>query len=186
MNKKDAAIYLGISTRTLEWHVKQKNIGARKVRGKTGEIADFDEGELRKLKARIDERRAPVHAVERVSHESHETEPRNMTGLARLSDVSPDQFMQMLAQAYTAGVSEVMQRLPAMLPAVPNGHAPAATPTIPVADKLTLSLVEASLVSGLSRNHLRAAIAEKKLRARIIGRGFRVKRSDLEAYVTKL
>ncbi len=183
MNKKDAATYLGISTRTLEWHVKQKNIGARKVRGKTGEIADFDEGELRKLKAQIDERRAPVHAVERVSHESHDTEPRNMTGLARLSDVSPDQFMQMLAQAYTAGVSEVMQRLPAMLPAAPNGHAPA---TISVADKLTLSLVEAAQLSGLSRNHLRAAIEDKKLKARIIGRGWKVKRDDLDLYVRKL
>jgi excisionase family DNA binding protein len=176
MNKKDAATYLGISTRTLEWHVKQKNIGARKVRGKTGEIADFDEGELRKLKAQIDERRAPVHAVERVSHESHDTEPR-------LSDVSPDQFMQMLAQAYTAGVSEVMQRLPAMLPPAPNGHAPA---TISVADKLTLSLIEASQLSGLSRNHLREAIEAKKLKARIIGRGWRVKRDDLDLYVKKL
>ena len=183
MNKKDAAKYLGITPRTLEWHVKQKNIGARKVRGKTGEIADFDEGELRKLKAQIDERRAPVHAVERVSHESHETEPRNMTGLARLSDVSPEDFMQMLARAYTAGVSQVMQRLPAMLPAAPNGHA---HPPIPVADKLTLSLSEAARLSGLSRNHLRAAIEDKKLRARIIGRGWRVKRDDLDLYVKKL
>jgi excisionase family DNA binding protein len=184
MNKKEAAAYLGISTRTLEWHVKQKNIGARKVRGKTGEIADFDEGELRKLKAQIDERRAPVHAVERLSHESHETEARNMTGLARLSDVSPDQFMQMLAQAYTAGVSEVMQRLPAMLPPAPNGHAPATISDL--AHKLTLSLVEAAQLSGLSRGHLRAAITEKKLKARIIGRGFRVKREDLDLYVRKL
>ncbi len=106
-----------------------------------------------------------------------------MTGLARLSDVSPDQFMQMLAQAYTAGVSEVMQRLPAMLPAAPNGHTPA---TISVADKLTLSLVEASQLSGLSRNHLRAAIEDKKLKARIIGRGWKVKRDDLDGYVKKL
>ncbi len=106
-----------------------------------------------------------------------------MTGLARLSDVSPDQFMQMLAQAYTAGVSEVMQRLPAMLPAAPNGHTPAA---VPLADKLTLSLVEASRLSGLSRNHLRAAIEAKKLKARIIGRGWTIKRDALDLYVRKL
>ncbi len=107
-----------------------------------------------------------------------------MTGLARLSDVSPDQFMQMLAQAYTAGVSEVMQRLPAMLPPAPDGHAQA--PPIPVADKLTLSLVEASQLSGLSRGHLREAIEAKKLKERIIGRGWRVKRDDLDSYVAKL
>jgi excisionase family DNA binding protein len=183
MNKKDAATYLGISTRTLEWHVKQKNIGARKVRGKTGEIADFDEGELRKLKAQIDERRAPVHAVVRESHESHDTEPRNMTGLARLSDVSPDQFMQMLAQAYTTGVSEVMQRLPAMLPPAPDGHVAAA---IPVADKLMLTLADAAALTSLSKDHLSAAIHAGKLKARIIGRGWKVKRDDLDLYVKKL
>jgi excisionase family DNA binding protein len=55
-----------------------------------------------------------------------------------------------------------------------------------LAHKLTLSLAEAAQLSGLSRNHLRAAIEEKKLKARIIGRGWRVKRSDLEAYVVKL
>jgi len=53
-------------------------------------------------------------------------------------------------------------------------------------DKLTLSLTEAALLSGLSRNHLRQAIEDKKLRARIIGRGWRVKREDLDAYVKKL
>jgi len=57
---------------------------------------------------------------------------------------------------------------------------------VPVADKLTLSLVEAAQLSGLSRNHLRQAIEDKKLRARIIGRGWRVKRDDLDAYVKKL
>jgi excisionase family DNA binding protein len=55
-----------------------------------------------------------------------------------------------------------------------------------LSDKLTLSLTEAALLAGLSRGHLRLAIAEKKLKARIIGRGWRVKREDLEAYVKKL
>jgi excisionase family DNA binding protein len=55
-----------------------------------------------------------------------------------------------------------------------------------LAHKLTLSLVEAAQLSGLSRGHLRFAIAEKKLKARIIGRGWRVKREDLEAYIKKL
>jgi excisionase family DNA binding protein len=41
-------------------------------------------------------------------------------------------------------------------------------------------------LSGLSRNHLRQVIEEKKLKARIIGRGWRVKRGDLDAYVKKL
>jgi len=55
-----------------------------------------------------------------------------------------------------------------------------------LAHKLTLSLMEAAQLSGFSHNHLRQANEEKKLRAWIIGRGWRVKREDLEAYVKKL
>jgi len=53
-------------------------------------------------------------------------------------------------------------------------------------DKLTLTLTEASLLSGLSRGHLREAIEAKKLKARIIGRGWKIKRDDLDLYVRKL
>jgi excisionase family DNA binding protein len=69
---------------------------------------------------------------------------------------------------------------------VSDSHTLSQAAPLSIADKLTLSLVEASQLSGLSRNHLRQAIEDKKLRARIIGRGWRVKREDLDAYVKKL
>jgi excisionase family DNA binding protein len=72
-----------------------------------------------------------------------------------------------------------------LIAALEQAHA-ARTQPVPVFEKLTLSLAEASQLSGLSRNHLRQAIEEKKLKARIIGRGWRVKREDLEVYVKKL
>jgi len=53
-------------------------------------------------------------------------------------------------------------------------------------DKLTLTLTEATLLSGLSRGYLRQAIHAGKLKARIIGKGWRVKRADLDSYVKKL
>ncbi len=53
-------------------------------------------------------------------------------------------------------------------------------------DKLMLTLTEAALLAGLSRGHLRAAIGAGKLKAQIIGRGWRVKRPDLDRYVAKL
>jgi excisionase family DNA binding protein len=49
-----------------------------------------------------------------------------------------------------------------------------------------LSVPEAAAFSGLSRTHLRLAIKEGRLKSRKLGRGWRVKRSDLEAYVQKL
>ncbi len=49
-----------------------------------------------------------------------------------------------------------------------------------------VSHAEAPALTNLSRTRLRRAIEEKKPRARIIGRAWRVKRGDLEAYVRKL
>jgi excisionase family DNA binding protein len=183
MNKKEAAEYLGITPRALEYHVKQGNIGARKEKGKTGDIAVFDESELRKLKATIDARRAPVYAVERISHESREAEPRS---IARLSDASPGQSPQTALQGQDlaplgARLIEALEGLQSRAIAQSQAHN-----GVRVSEKFTLSLVEAAQLSGLSRGHLRLAIEEKKLKARIIGRGWRVKREDLEAYIKKL
>jgi len=94
-----------------------------------------------------------------------ETEPRS---LVRLSDVAP-----------FTGLAQALQNLLEAKPRAP-------VPTLSLADKLTLSLMEAAQLAGLSRNHLREAITEGKLKARIIGRGWRVKRSDLDAYVRRL
>jgi excisionase family DNA binding protein len=183
MNKKEAAEYLGITPRALEYHVKQRNIGARKEKGKTGDIAVFDESEVRKLKATIDARRAPVSAVERIGHESHEAEPRS---IMRLSDASLNQSPQTALQVQDlaplgARLIEALEGLQSRGAAQSQAH-----DGVRVSEKFTLSLIEAAQLSGLSRGHLRTAIEEKKLKARIIGRGWRVKRDDLEAYIRKL
>lgn len=185
MNKKDAANYLGISTRTLEWHVKQKNIGARKVRGKTGEIADFDEGELRKLKAQIEARREPSHAVVRDSPESPDSPDQS---LARLSDVSPEQFAELLTRTYQAGAEAIMQRLPLMLPAANDGGRTPEPTISDLAHKLVLSLKEVSQLTGRSVARLREDCESGRLKAKKneIARGWRVKRDDLDSYVRKL
>jgi hypothetical protein len=64
----------------------------------------------------------------------------------------------------------------------------AMTSPVRITDKLTLSLTEASLLSGFSRDALREAISAGKLKAKIVkGRqGWTIKRQDLDAYVRKL
>jgi excisionase family DNA binding protein len=49
-----------------------------------------------------------------------------------------------------------------------------------------LTLQEAAALSNLSRAHLRQAIRCGKLKAKIIGRGWRIKRADLDTYVRAL
>ncbi len=44
----------------------------------------------------------------------------------------------------------------------------------------------AARVSGLSANHLRGAIHDGKLKAKIVGRGWKVKPEELRTYVGKV
>jgi excisionase family DNA binding protein len=64
----------------------------------------------------------------------------------------------------------------------------AANAGVPVVGKLVLSLREASAVAGIPRGRLLEAIESGKLKASkdTIGRGWRVKRLDVEMYVEKL
>jgi len=57
---------------------------------------------------------------------------------------------------------------------------------VPIQDKLSLTLAEAAKLSGYSRDYLRRAIKAGKLKAAIRGRGWNIKREDLEAWVKKL
>jgi excisionase family DNA binding protein len=161
MNKKQAAEFLGITPRTLERHMSAGRIAYEMRRGKTGEEAYFDPASVERFRA---DHLAPVipGKVEEPSQALATTSPVAMVRQGTTSQ-NGQQFAAMIAAA------------------IHSAPAP-----VPVADKLTLSLVEASQLSGLSRNHLRAAIEDKKLKARIIGRGWKVKRGDLDLYVRKL
>ncbi|WP_199332997.1 helix-turn-helix domain-containing protein [Nostoc sp. FACHB-190] len=59
-------------------------------------------------------------------------------------------------------------------------------PVVLIADKLLLTLPEAQTLTGLSRELLRDAIASGELKAKVIGKGWRIKRTDLDRYVEKL
>jgi excisionase family DNA binding protein len=165
MDKKSAAQYLGISTRALEYHVTQGHIGRRMVKGKTGDVADFDESELRKLRAQLDEKRAPRPAV--VSNESSEGEPRSLT---RLSDASQIQGVNFLL--------EVLSSLSSSGKAVPA--------SVGIESKLLLTRAEVQALTGLSQAFIKEAIDSKKLKAQRIGRADRIKRTDLDAFIKKL
>jgi excisionase family DNA binding protein len=53
-------------------------------------------------------------------------------------------------------------------------------------EKLLLNLTDCRLLTGLSDANLRDAIHEGKLKAKIIGRGYKVKRADLDEFVNNL
>jgi hypothetical protein len=55
-----------------------------------------------------------------------------------------------------------------------------------VSEKLLLSVNDCRLLTGLSEQSLRDAIHDGRLKAKIIGRGYKVKRQDLNLFVDAL
>jgi len=100
------------------------------------------------------------------------------------ADTSAVQALKLTAPAADSALDRLAVALAALRPAVPTS-----APYLSVADiahKLMLSLPEAATLSGLSRNHLREAIRNGELKSRKMGRGWRIKRADLESYVEGL
>jgi excisionase family DNA binding protein len=58
--------------------------------------------------------------------------------------------------------------------------------SIRVSEKLLLNVNDCRLLTGLSEQSLREAIHEGKLKAKIIGRGYKIKRADLDEFINEL
>ncbi len=174
MNKAEAAKYLQIGVRSLERYTSEGRLQPGRVRTKTGLALDYAEAELERFKAELQAEAAQVLAgPPRPAEGSPE-------GAATLARVEP----QVLAASKRGGTEtsvlvplEVLARLAAML-----GEAEK-KPRVATADKLLLDLAEAQALTGLSRGHLRAAIESGALQAKRIGRGWKVRREALEAFV---
>jgi excisionase family DNA binding protein len=163
MNKKEAAEYLGISSRQIENYAKQNKLSVRKEKGKTGDIAVYDEKELRRLKAELDSKRIVRPAVTNENDESNESRELIRASDSRLSDV-PKIFD--LVKALTDGKK--------------------ADQIIAISHKPLLKLDEAAALTGLSRGLLRKAIEANDLKGKIIGRAYRIKRGDLDEFIKNL
>lgn len=160
-NKKEAAEYLGISTRMLENYATKGRLSVRKERGATGDIAIYDDKELRQLRAELDAKRAPRPSIVR---ESGEASAMVRASGSDVSGLVPGGFFVQLVAALASNKAPILQ----------------------LGDKLTLTLAEAAALAGLSKDFLSKAIHAKKLKAAKRGRGWNIKKDDLEDYVRKL
>jgi excisionase family DNA binding protein len=160
MNKEQAAAYLGISVRTLQRLTGKGKIPVTYERGPKGDEARYSQDDLNQYR----QSQKPVALMRPDS---------GATG-GVIGDVTQAMTLDATRGAPVMASEAFMHALAQM-----------AAP-VRVSERFLLSLAEAAQLSGLSRNHLRTAIEQKKLKARIIGRGWKVKRDDLEAYVRKL
>lgn len=185
MNKAAAAKYLGVSTRTLERYTSESRLSPGRVRTRTGPALDYDPADLDALRAELE---APTDLTPEAPPEGPTTAPTRVAegpteGAASLARVEP----QVLAEHPQAGAGavlvpvEALASLAAVL--VEAGAQATERPHVATADKLLLDLEEAQALTGLSRGHLRAAIAAGELHAKRMGRAWRMRRGDLEKYL---
>ncbi len=164
MNKQDACAYLSVSERSLARYAAQGKIQVTYNKGARGNVAVYDDADLEKLKEELGAPQAIRLANEKA--------------IPAKSDS--------LATRPMAGMAEFIERLQSRDETLITSLLHSQNNQVAIEGKLMLSLPEAAKLAGLSRNYLREAIRGNKLKAQILGRGWKVKRSDLENYIKKL
>jgi excisionase family DNA binding protein len=162
MNKKEVSELLNISIRLVEKYAHEGRLGVVKyVRGKTGKQADYDREAVEKLKTLLE---SPDDAImPKKSLDSHL--------IASLIEALANR-----EQAHTEAIRGLLNGSPEQT----------RNEAIRVSEKILLNLNDCRLLTGLSEENLRKAIHDKKLKAKIIGRGWKIKRQDLDEFINIL
>lgn len=211
-NKKEAAAYLGISTRQLENYARGGRLSVRKEKGKTGDIAIFDDEELRRLKTELDSKRGLIQGAvvrEPVNGEAAGTHANGddlesseviRAFASQLSRLTPQEFIAQLAAAI---LTQAEQRQQAAQRQLEEGQGqagpgqgsqgpkkrrpdPDETPISDLAAKPLLTRAEAQRYTGLSRELLRELVTSGKVKEVKLGRAYRMKRAELDASIQTL
>ncbi len=179
MNKREVAEELECSTRQVEKYVGAGRLAIVEYRkGKSGREGVYNPAAVAMLKVELERERAEVIG-----------NPPPVSALATTHKPAPPQALALVEQI-TAGIerqhtdaAQIVSVLESLRDLM-RSHDGLGE----VALKLTLSVSEASRLSGFSKDALRDAIRAGELKAKIIAgrRGWTIKRPDLESYVSKL
>ena len=133
LTKKEAAEFLGVSTRALERYTKQGKIGVKYVQGKNGKQAFYQQSDLEQYR---DSQAIPTHkpATEEVSTPPDLALTRVVEG-EQLSTFPPI-VVERLVSAFETISSHLQE------------------PKIAITEKLVLTIDEAQMLTGFSKNTL--------------------------------
>lgn len=168
LTKEQAAKALNCSVRTVERYMKENKLTVtyKKV-GSTRAIAMFHEDEVTRLAEAIT---PPIKPA--VVEETRQFTTEEADGLAMLEHECGE----------IVGIVEIdeNERLAKIIELLLT------TQRVRICEKLILTLDECRDLSGLSKQRLREAITTGQLKAQKIGKGWKIKRKDLEQYVDDL
>ena len=194
MNKQEAADFLGVSVRALERYVQQGRISVKYEKGKTRPTANFEEAELEAFREELNQ------PTVKPAFELRQTAPdeyRQISSEGEYRQIATDQEQETGITVQTPGeitefgeiatVDRLASIIEGLLSKGENQPVVAIAPlAVGIADKLLLTMAEAQALTGLSREFLKDAISSGELKAKLIGKGWRIKRGDLDEYVDKL
>lgn len=161
MTKQEAARYLQVSTKAIQRYTDRKllHVTYRK-RPQGGQDAVYQTSEVVKLKEQMAQL-GTLHTLK--------TQPQPL-------DTSTSKaLVQVSKQAALQRRRESAPPLPAMV-----------SPAVRIAEKIILTLADAAALVSMSKPSLIAAIKNGELKAAKQGRGWKVKRTDLERYAAKV
>jgi len=182
MDKEAAANYLGISVRSLERYMSQGRVEVRYERSdKTRPKAAFEKEELERFRGELETPsiRPTVDSDTSRHAEDEKGAGEGESDQGELRHTPPDLPVALDGNGSAALVGVLVEAIERVIEQ--QGRAIALSPD----RKLLLSLREVQSLTGLSRVKLRQAVSEGKLKAQIIGRGWKVKRSELDRYVER-
>ena len=186
LNKIEAAEYLGCTTRTLERHVKDQKIGVTYEQSKFGEVAMFDPQELDdfksgKTKTRVT-RIAPAAPYESVEFVDESTP--DVSGQIVRSPSQNQLTHKPSSESLPLGIG-------GLVPLIDNwfdrvvGAINRRTIT-ELRSKPLVTLDEAQVITGLSREILMDAMKNGQLPTRIMGKAYRIKQTDIDRYISEI
>ena len=187
IGKKEAAEYLGVTTRTLERHIQSGKLSVRYQPSSNGEIALFDLEELKNFR----EDRETIRIKPTIESELSTLMPRPPENPQEQITYSPDQSkisQTQQSESTSFGLGTLIAPLGAWfgnLTRAIDNHG-SRTTTTELRSKLLLTLDEAQVITGLSREILQDAIKSGELPSKIMGRSYRIKQKDLERYIDQL
>jgi excisionase family DNA binding protein len=158
MNSQQAAKKLKVSVRSLQRLAHRHSLTVTYQRGKSGkQEASYNPDEIERLK---EELATPTVTI------------KEQTALATIPDASRQTVV-------------APERFAALIEALTAKHDN--TPTITdLSNKFLLTLADAQKLTSLSRETLIDAYHTGKLKLIVIGRGYKVKRADLQKFIDKL
>jgi excisionase family DNA binding protein len=167
LSKKEAAEYLGVSPRTLERYVRDSKLSVRYEDSANGEVALFDPDELARL---VEEKQIP-----RIKSASEGLE---------LAPITSDIALSRGVGGFLAPLQELAERL--ILALSDRDERKTRVTSDKLRGKLLLTLPEAQILTGLSREILMEAIKDGRLPSQIMGKAYRIKVKDLERFIDEL